>query len=97
MSEAHTLGVSRRMWARSDLPGVIRPIGMCFSGPIRRYNGMGGFGDGLGANLNAAGSARVYYTSVGAVGQGSPGIAVDGSGNPYLTRNTNSTDFPTLS
>jgi hypothetical protein len=45
--------------------------------------------------LNAAGSALVYSTYLGgaAVASGS-GIAVDSSGNAYVTGSTNSTNFP---
>ena len=66
--------------------------------PIQPTNG--GFFDVFVTKLNAAGSALVYSTYLG----GSNGelglrggIAVDGSGNAYVTGNTASTDFPTAS
>jgi hypothetical protein len=46
--------------------------------------------------LNIAGSALIYSTYLGGSGSESPyGIAVDGSGNAYVTGQTVSTDFPT--
>jgi len=54
--------------------------------------------DAFVAKLNAAGSALAYSTYLG--GSSSDygyGIAVDGSGNAYVTGETASTDFPTVS
>ena len=48
------------------------------------------------AKLNAAGSALVYSTYLGGSdGEEGNGIAVDSSGNAYVTGWTFSTDFPT--
>jgi len=44
------------------------------------------------AKLNPAGSALVYSTYLG--GSGGSGIAIDTSGNAYVTGSTSSTDFP---
>jgi sugar lactone lactonase YvrE len=54
------------------------------------------FGTGFVAKLNSAGSALVYSTYLGGsdFDQGF-GIAVDSSGNAYVTGQTHSTDFPT--
>lgn len=60
--------------------------------------------DAFVAKLNASGSALIYSTYLG--GQqieicsdpfcATAGIAVDGSGNAYVTGTTNSSDFPTV-
>jgi hypothetical protein len=51
--------------------------------------------DAFVAKLNSAGSALVYSTYLGGSGvDGANGIAVDSSGNAYVTGSTNSTDFP---
>jgi hypothetical protein len=61
-------------------------------------NGGGGWEDAFVAKLNAAGSALVYSTYLGGSDTDSGrGIAVDPSGNAYVTGNTRSTDFPTAS
>jgi hypothetical protein len=55
-----------------------------------------GFTDAFVSKLNAAGSALVYSTYLG--GDGSDGgnaIAVDASGNAYVTGGTGSSNFPT--
>ncbi|OGG43600.1 MAG: hypothetical protein A3F84_24070 [Candidatus Handelsmanbacteria bacterium RIFCSPLOWO2_12_FULL_64_10] len=50
------------------------------------------------AKLNASGSALTYSTYLGGSGDDIPvDIVVDGSGNAYVTGQTNSTNFPTAS
>jgi len=57
-----------------------------------------GNSDTFVAKLNAVGSALVYSTYLGGSNADvSKGIAVDGSGNAYVTGYTLSTDFPTAS
>ena len=52
--------------------------------------------DAFVAKLNAAGSALVYSTFLGGTDiDDARGIAVDGSGNAYVTGETTSPDFPT--
>jgi hypothetical protein len=64
--------------------------------PIQPLNGGGG--DAFVTKLNTAGNARVYSTYLGGSGADTAyGIAVDSSGNAYVTGNTTSADFPTAS
>ncbi|HEX8221423.1 MAG TPA: SBBP repeat-containing protein [Chloroflexia bacterium] len=56
-----------------------------------------GSGDVFVIKLNAEGSGFVYSTYLGGSNfERGYGIAVDGSGNVYVTGDTTSTDFPTL-
>jgi hypothetical protein len=56
----------------------------------------GGGGDAFVTKLNAAGSALVYSTYLGGSGQdNATDIAIDGSGDVYVTGDTVSTNFPT--
>ena len=60
--------------------------------------GTSGFPDAFVTKLNAAGSALVYSTYLGGSGtERGFDIALDASGNAYVTGDTNSTDFPTAS
>lgn len=58
-----------------------------------------GGSDAFVAKFNAAGTALVYSTYLGGTGidWGDGGIAVDTSGNAYVSGNTDSIDFPTAS
>jgi hypothetical protein len=59
---------------------------------------LGGPSDAFVSKLNAAGSALVYSTYLGGSGgegRDVHGIAVDVSGNAYVTGDTESSDFPT--
>ena len=59
---------------------------------------LGGPGDAFVTKLNAAGIALVYSAYLGGSrGDDGFGIAVDASGNAYMTRRTDSGDFPTAS
>ncbi len=56
----------------------------------------GGVNDAFVTEINASGSAKIYSTYLGGSGQDlGAGIAVDASGNAYVTGFTSSTDFPT--
>jgi len=55
----------------------------------------GGSADAFVTKLNAAGSALTYSTYLGGSGEdGGSGIAVDSTGNAYVTGFTSSTNFP---
>jgi hypothetical protein len=63
--------------------------------PLQPTNSTGFF-DAFVTKLNAAGTALVYSTYLGGGShEFGNGIAVDGSGNAYVTGETQSTDFPT--
>jgi hypothetical protein len=68
--------------------------------PIQATNksyGAGTSGTAFVTKLNPAGSALVYSTYLGGSNyDGGQGIAVDSSGNAYVTGYTGSTDFPTV-
>jgi len=56
----------------------------------------GGNGDAFVAKLNAAGSVLIYSSYLGgAAADSAQAIALDGSGNAYVTGSTQSPDFPT--
>jgi len=56
----------------------------------------GGSFDGFVAKLSASGSALVYSTFLGGAGDdGAAGIAVDASGNAFVTGGSTSTNYPT--
>jgi hypothetical protein len=58
----------------------------------------GGGYDAFVSKLNAAGTALVYSTYLGGSGtENGLGVALDRSGNAYVTGNTDSTNFPTTS
>jgi predicted MPP superfamily phosphohydrolase len=70
----------------SDFPAVV--------GPNLSYNG---YGDAFVAKVNPAGTALVYAGFLGGSGSdGGEGIAVDSSGNAYVTGYTCSSDFPAV-
>jgi hypothetical protein len=76
--------------------------GVTFSGdfPTRTtpYPNFGGASDAFIVKLNAGGTTLVYSTYLGGSNSDeSLGIAVDGTGNAYVTGDTYSSNFPTRS
>ncbi|HKT49099.1 MAG TPA: SBBP repeat-containing protein, partial [Candidatus Angelobacter sp.] len=67
--------------------------------PQTKFGGGTEGGDYFVTKITAQGNAIVYSTYIGGLGdegtEGRGGIAVDGSGNAYITGDTFSTDFPT--
>jgi Bacterial Ig-like domain (group 3)/Beta-propeller repeat len=64
--------------------------------PLQPTHG-GGYSDAFVSEINPTGSAFIYSTYLGGSGDdGGFGIAVDSSGNAYVTGNTSSADFPTM-
>lgn len=64
------------------------------AGAVQRVQG--GSGDAFLAKLNPAGSALVYSTYLGGIGQDSgSAVAIDPAGNAYVVGTTFSADFPT--
>jgi len=81
--EAHIAGYT----ASVDFPTT--------TGAFQQYYG-GGPNDGFLAKLNAAGSALVYATYLGGIANDTAaGVALDASGNIYVTGQTQSANFPT--
>jgi hypothetical protein len=61
------------------------------------YNGGTYYGDVFVTKLSSAGNSLIYSTYLGGgLDDDGLGIAVDGSGNAYLTGSTESSNFPTL-
>jgi hypothetical protein len=85
----------------SDFPttsGVVQPLsgvgGASCSSPVRPDPCL----DAFVSKLSPNGASLVYSTYLGGTSSdGALDLAVDGSGNAYLTGYTNSTDFPTTS
>lgn len=82
--EAHIAGYT----ASVDFPTT--------TGAYQQYYGGGSY-DGFLAKLNAAGSALVYATYLGGIANDTAaGVALDPSGNIYVTGQTQSANFPIL-
>ncbi len=94
-------GVDRGLGIAVDGSGNAYVTGRCDSSDfptVQPINGtLGGSRDAFVSKLAPSGTALTYstYLGGGAVEQGK-GIALDGSGNAYVTGYTESTDFPTV-
>lgn len=83
LSDAFVTGTT----TSTDFP-VVGPISSVLMGPS----------DAFVTEINSSGSQLIYSTYLGGTGEdGGSAIAVDASGNAYVTGTTNSTDFPTVS
>ncbi|MGD0125635.1 MAG: SBBP repeat-containing protein [Terriglobia bacterium] len=85
-----------------DASGEALVVGSAFStdfptvNPLQASNKSTANGNGFVTKLNVTGSALIYSTYLGGSGGDSVfGIALDASGNAYLTGLTESADFPT--
>jgi len=91
------LGIAVDGLGSSYVTGSTSSFDFPTTNPLQASNRAGTFStNAFVTKINAAGSALVYSTYLGGSGgdQGS-GIAVDWSGNAYVTGLTSSTDFPT--
>jgi len=81
-----------------DSAGSTYVTGETFSTDFAGASGTnGGSGDAFVTKLNQTGSAVVYTTYIGGnAGEQGNAIAVDSSGNAYITGSTKSSNFPTL-
>ena len=78
------------------LAGITTSTDFPTMNPIQSSN-HSGLADAFIAKINASGSALVYSTYLGGSGDDeAKGIAVDNTGNAYVTGDTSSTNFPTL-
>ncbi len=91
-SGAHGLGIAVNGSGNAYVTGWTGSSDFATAGAYQTVNAGG---DAFVAELNAAGSARVYATYLGGYGNNrGNAIAVDGSGNTYVTGYTDSTSFP---
>jgi len=88
------LGIAVDASGNAYVTGLTGSLNFPTANPLQAGNG-GGY-DAFVAKLNAAGSALVYSTYLGGSDYDQAfGIAVDASGNAYVTGETSSLDFPT--
>jgi len=88
-------GIAVDRWGNAIVTGVTVSTDFPLADPLQPAHGGGTF-DAFVAKLDAAGEALVYSTYLGGSAEDeATGVAVDRSGNAYLTGDTVSTDFPT--
>ncbi len=88
-------GIAVDSGGNAYVTGNTRSQGFPTMNPFQSYN-KGGNGNAFVTEFNPTGSALVYSTYLGGSGGDSGlGIAVDSSGNAYVTGSTSSTNFPT--
>ena len=80
---------------------IVNPLQAAFAGPSEycdEISWSSPYGDAFVTKLNASGTAAIYSTYLGGRGgDGIQGIAIDATGNAYVTGQTCSEDFPTAS
>jgi len=88
-------GIAVDSWGNAYITGYTYSDDFPTQNPLQPDSG-GGNSDAFVAKLNPSGSALLYSTYLGGTG-GDQGwdVAVDGSGNAYVTGATYSVDFPT--
>src|SRR5215813_11567498 len=84
-----------------DAAGNVYVAGDTFSEDFPLVNAIqrnyGGGGDGFVAKLNAGGSALIYSTYLGGnLLDEAAGLAIDATGNAFVTGSTHSADFPVM-
>jgi len=80
------------------ITGVTQSINFPLVLPFQANIGGGGVNDAFVTKINAAGTAIVYSSYLGgSVDDKGHAIAVDTAGNAYITGETSSADFPTVS
>jgi hypothetical protein len=88
--------VALNSFKNAYIVGITSSTNFPTSNPFQPANA-GGSSDIFVTRLNAAGTALVYSTYYGGSGRDiSMGIAVDNSGNAFITGDTGSNNFPTL-
>jgi plastocyanin len=91
----HGAGLSVDASGNAYVTGQTSSTNFPTASPLQAANG-GGVADAFVAKVNAAGSALIFSTYLGGSGDDRGfGIAVDRSGNSYVTGRTLSTNFPT--
>jgi hypothetical protein len=74
----------------------IRPLVINPAQPSTLFTGTNVFSDAFVTKLNAGGTSQIYSTFLGGtLADTANGIALDASGNAYITGSTSSTNFPT--
>ena len=94
-SADHGFGIAVDGSGNAYLTGKTNSSDFPTQNPFQDSHG-GGNEDAFVTKLNSLGNALVYSTYIGGSGYDyGEGIAVDNSGNAYVTGNTGSSDFPT--
>jgi hypothetical protein len=97
-SENNGLGIALDALGNAFVTGITQSTNFPTTGGAFHTTFGGGTFDAYVTKLNATGSALVYSTYLGGGGDDSSnGIAVDSSGNAYMTGITRSANFPTTS